>query len=428
MSWRIHTGDALGVLRGMDAESAQCCVTSPPYWGLRDYGHIGQLGLERTPEEYVEKLVAVFREVWRVLRSDGTLWINLGDSYNAYNGAAGPGSKLSDTQTEQRPKLETGYGLQCRTLKPKDLIGIPWRVAFALQADGWWLRSDVIEEVELFCPCGCGYILEERIWRYSQDRDIIWKKPNPMPESVTDRPTKAHEYLFLLTKSARYHYDADAIREEWKDASIKRDLRGYDGTFYGRTRTAAIGDKRDKGLDGGKGNHSGRNARSVWTIPTQPYPGAHFATFPEKLVEPCIRAGAAAKTCRDCGAPWERLTEKSKELDIRAKGSTFDKGKTGARNGGDRTQTGPRFLNKTASFQPTCDHDIEIVPSLVLDPFAGSGTVGVVALGLGRRFLGIELNPESVELATRRIEEDAPLFNRIPQEVGGPDDPRKGGS
>ena len=407
MTWQIHTGDALDVLRGMEAESVHCCVTSPPYWGLRDYGVKGQLGLERTPEEYVERLVAVFQEVRRVLRSDGTLWLNLGDSYGSGTRASRDYSKSAKHGYWSNPVIDKRIPAPA-----KQLLGMPWRVAFALQADGWWLRSDVIEEVELFCPCGCGYILEERIWRYSQDRDIIWAKPNPMPESVTDRPTKAHEYLFLLTKSARYHYDADAIREEWKDASIKRDLRGYDGTFYGRTRTAAIGDKRDKGLDGGKGNHSGRNARSVWTIPTQPYPEAHFATFPEKLVEPCIRAGAAAKACRDCGAPWERLTEKSKELDIRAKGSTFDKGKTGARNGGDRTQTGPRFLNKTASFQPTCDHNSEIVPSLVLDPFVGSGTVGVVALGLGRRFLGIELNPEYVELATRRIEEDAPLFRQ----------------
>lgn len=312
-SWKLHVGDTLGVLRRLNEESVQCVVTSPPYWGLRDYGVEGQLGLERTPEEYVEKLMEVFREVRRVLQSDGTLWLNLGDSYNAYNGGAGPGSRLSGNQTEQRPKLATGYGLQCKTLKPKDLIGIPWRVAFALQADGWYLRSD-----------------------------IIWAKPNPMPESVTDRPTKAHEYLFLLTKSQRYHYDGDAIREP--HTSKDRPPGNKSRIYVDRDPMHSATHKRRPELAKSY-NENGRNRRTVWTIPTQPYPEAHFATFPKKLVEPCVKAG--------------------------------------------------------------CPKD-----GLVLDPFAGSGTVGVVALGLGRRFVGIELNPEYVEIATRRIEEDAPLFNR----------------
>jgi len=180
----IHQGHVLEILPTLPEKSVQCCVTSPPYWGLRDYGAEGQLGLERTPDEYVENMVQVFREVRRVLRDDGTLWLNLGDTYNAYNGGAGPGSTLSKNQTEQRPRLETGHGLQCKTLKPKDLVGIPWRVALALQADGWYLRQD-----------------------------IVWHKPNPMPESVRDRCTKAHEYIFLLSKSQRYFYDLEAVKE-----------------------------------------------------------------------------------------------------------------------------------------------------------------------------------------------------------------------
>jgi DNA modification methylase len=240
----------------------QTCVTSPPYWGLRDYGNPDQVGLERTPEAYVASICEVFAEVWRVLKDDGTAWLNIGDSYNAYNGGAGPGSKLSKTQTEQRPQLSTGYGLQCKTLKPKDLVGIPWRVAFALQAAGWYLRSD-----------------------------IIWAKPNPMPESVTDRPTKAHEYLFLLAKSERYYFDAEAIMEPATYA-------GTTGYMAGPKQAARVLTK-DRGPTGNEAPGAprwpvpeSRNRRSVWTVQTKPYSGAHFATFPEKLIEPCILAGA----------------------------------------------------------------------------------------------------------------------------------------
>ena len=319
---RLLCGDALEVMRLLPDESVQCCITSPPYWGLRDYGIEGQLGLERTPEEYVAKLVEVFREVKRVLRADGTVWLNLGDCYNAYNGGAGPGSKLSDTQTSERPHLETGYGLRTPALKPKDLVGIPWRVAFALQADGWWLRSD-----------------------------IIWAKPNPMPESVTDRPTKAHEYLFLLAKSARYYYDAEAIREPFVypvDASRQFKPDGW-ATGKGPHNSIAHYAERtgsEPTAEGGPSIHAGRNRRTVWTIPTQPFPEAHFATFPEALVEPCIAAG-------------------SREGDT------------------------------------------------VLDPFCGSGTVGVVCARAGRNFIGIDLNPEYVEIARRRIEGTAPLFVEV---------------
>ena len=289
----IYHGDCREVLPGLPDGSVQCVVTSPPYWGLRSYlddehsQKEQEIGLESTPEAYVETMVGVFREVRRVLRDDGTCWINLGDSY-ARQGGDGPGGGNRE--------LLHMEGTQARCcvppagLKPKDLVGIPWRLAFALQADGWWLRQDIIEEVELYCPCGCGYVLEERIWRHSPDRDIIWSKPNAMPESVTDRCTKAHEYLFLLSKKARYHYDADAIAEP----SITGDTRkpyGSDGAWYM--------DGRNK-WDEGKGEQrqnadpSTRNRRSVWTIPTYPCPDAHFATFPPKLIEPCIKAGCPA--------------------------------------------------------------------------------------------------------------------------------------
>ena len=241
----IH-GDCLEVLPTLDAESVHCCVTSPPYLGLRDYGNDGQLGLEKTPEEYVAKIVEVFRAVRRVLRDDGTLWLNLGDSYNAArNGGHAGGSK------QNHPKYQQRSGANVKGLKPKDLIGIPWRVAFALQADGWYLRQD-----------------------------IIWHKPNPMPESVTDRCTKSHEYIFLLSKKPKYYYDADAIGEKCN----------WNGTSGNKNYRAGIGL-----VDGGKMNSGGskdsRNKRSVWTVTTKPYKGAHFATFPPDLIEPCIKAG-----------------------------------------------------------------------------------------------------------------------------------------
>ena len=328
---RIILGDVAAGLATLADGAARCVVTSPPYWGLRDYGVAGQLGLERTPEEYTVRMVEVFREVRRVLASDGTLWLNLGDSYNAYNGGSGPGSNLDGpgaARNLQRPALSTGYGLRCSGLKPKDLVGIPWRVAFALQTDGWWLRSD-----------------------------IIWSKPNPMPESVTDRPTKAHEYLFLLTKSGRYFYNAEAIREPatggvgdfvggWGAAGEPHDAVGFMGhngkaerpeNEAHRQRLSAMSKAR------AVGDNPTRNARTVWTIATQAFPEAHFATFPETIPERCILAGSEP---------------------------------------GD----------------------------LVLDPFAGSGTVGLVADRLGRSFVGIELNPAYADIARRRIHDDCPLF------------------
>lgn len=304
----IIQGDCLEVLNTLDDTSIDCCVTSPPYWGLRDYGVEEQLGLENTPEEYIGKLVSIFREVRRVLKDEGTLWLNLGDCYAGSNSAgiednkaAGKGSRK--TVIKERPnKVVKG-------LKPKDLVGIPWRVAFALQADGWYLRSD-----------------------------IIWHKPNPMPESVRDRPTKAHEYIFLMSKSPRYYYDQDAIREPHS--------RDWDNGKSGGSLVNAPR-RQDNPLIRGSGfNHGGqqpprqnplgRNKRSVWTVSTKPFREAHFATFPPDLIEPCILAGCPS--------------------------------------GG-----------------------------IVLDPFFGAGTTGLVAMKNGRRFIGIELNEEYIEIAKRRL-------------------------
>lgn len=312
-------GDALTKLAEVESESVQTCVTSPPYWGLRDYGVEGQLGLEKTPEEYVAKLVEIFREVRRVLRKDGTLWLNLGDSYagswgnyggqnrgngkqrEIISGSKAPQKSYDGLEQWKPPTANTHSGI-----KPKDLVGIPWMVAFALRADGWYLRSD-----------------------------IIWSKPNPMPESVTDRPTKSHEYIFLLAKSQTYYFNQDAVREPHNAAHLSR--YGYE--FWCEGTKEANGSGRPDGASNTSGQKSpnplGRNIRSVWTITTRGFPDAHFATFPPDLIKPCVFAGSKS---------------------------------------GD----------------------------LVLDPFAGSGTTGKVAIELGRKAILIEPKDEYVEMIERR--------------------------
>jgi len=304
MSYQILIGDVFDKLKEIPDNSIQSCITSPPYWGLRDYGHDGQIGLEATPKDYVKNMVNVFDEIWRVLKNDGTLWLNLGDSYASFrDGKAVPDTTRGDSLGTLVPKglaknrmATTFIGTN---IKHKDLVGIPWRVAFALQADGWYLRQD-----------------------------IIWAKPNPMPESVTDRCTKSHEYLFLLSKSARYYFDNQAIKEP----TVTRDNTSRDrdttklNNVPGRTRMGGLKTN----------NYETRNKRDVWTIATKPFKGAHFAVMPEALVTPCVLAGS---------------------------------------RGGDT----------------------------VLDPFAGSGTVGVVALREGRKFIGAELNPEYAAMAVERI-------------------------
>lgn len=309
----LYVGDALETLHCLPDGAAQMCVTSPPYWGLRDYGVEGQLGLEPTPEQYVERMVAVFREVRRVLRDDGTIWLNIGDTYSS----GGRETQVRDTFRDAasgKQEYLNGTAVRAKTpenCKPKDLVGIPWMLAFALRADGWYLRSD-----------------------------IIWAKPNPMPESVTDRPTKAHEYLFLLSKRERYWYDADAIREAHLPESLKRyeyglnvsaPADGYVNAGAANPRAIGHAEKLADNI-----NPLGRNKRTVWTIATEPYPEAHFATFPTALVTPCVLAG-----CPEGGT--------------------------------------------------------------VLEPFAGSGTTLQVAKELGRKSIGIELNADYAKLATQRL-------------------------
>lgn len=256
----IHHGDALAVLRTLPDASVQCCVTSPPYYGLRDYGVDGQIGMEKTPEEFIARLVDVFSEVRRVLKPDGTLWVNIGDSYNAYNGNRGASKSFQSATEGAMPRLPSGAGLTVRTLKNKDLIGIPWMLAFALRAEGWWLRQD-----------------------------IIWHKPNPMPESVQDRCTKAHEYVFLFSKSQRYKWNTEAMKEAAYDTGRENGREGRDED--GRARPPGSRPRTLARLDY---SQLGRNRRSVWTLATMPTPEAHFATFPLELPELCIKASTCS--------------------------------------------------------------------------------------------------------------------------------------
>ena len=419
-TWDILQGDAIEVMRGMEPESVHCCITSPPYWSLRDYGVHGAYGLEPTLNEYIAKMVEVFREVRRVLRKDGQLWLNLGDAYagsgkgmNA-DGTHSVGAKqetnigslTAPVKSKRMPRGEGRWGggdSYVPELKPKDLIGLPWRLAFALQADGWWLRSD-----------------------------IVWHKPNPMPESVRDRPTRAHEYVFLLTKSAKYFYDSDAVREPAKDPldDIRRMRQQHDANKSAATaernglrartdkqrghsrRHDGFNDRWDS-MSKAEQQAMGANKRTVWSIATQPYKGSHFATFPEKLVEPCILAGTSEKgVCAQCGAPWGR------EVAVEDAEGRLGKGYHDHHDDLGRGQRGVfsadgRPTRTTTGWEPTCGHDADPVPSIVLDPFCGSGTTGVVALRHGRSFIGIELNPEYVEMARQRIIGDAPLLNSV---------------
>jgi DNA modification methylase len=325
----ILEGDALEFLMSIPSETVQTCVTSPPYWGLRDYGNERQMGLEATPELYIARMVEVFREVKRVLKNDGTLWVNVGDSFcSTAPGTmgdslrqegilSGVSNRRADGSRKFRPETPNG-------LKPKDLVGIPWMLAFALRADGWWLRSD-----------------------------IVWHKQNPMPESVTDRPTRSHEFIFLLSKSERYFYDFEAIKEPGIYAGPNGDQHSPHAQGFTRRSKKQEKERQDKQRGHGR-RHNGfndrwdqmtkeeqcsvmRNKRDVWTVNTCPFPDAHFATFPEDLIKPCVMAGS-------------RLGD------------------------------------------------------IVLDPFFGSGTTGKVSIELGRRCIGIELNPEYVRMARERCQ------------------------
>lgn len=340
----ILQGDVFEKLKELPDESVDCVVTSPPYWALRDYGFSGQIGLEPTVQEYVDKMVAVFREVRRVLKNEGTLWLNLGDTY-AGSGKGQTKDGAADPKVKKTQGMKINASVFDAGLKPKDLVGVPWRVAFALQADGWYLRQD-----------------------------IIWAKPNPMPESVRDRCTKSHEYIFMLSKSAKYYYDADAIKEKMKYSDLKgQDASGYkDATRYngkhaltkpagwangndhssiawateqnqgrkdkqrGHSRTHAGFNERWDQMSKKEQSSYGRNKRDVWTVATFPFPEAHFATYPPDLIRPCVRAACPPE-------------------------------------------------------------------GIVLDPFFGSGTTGLVAKQEDRSFIGIELNVSYVDLALRRL-------------------------
>jgi DNA modification methylase len=344
----------------------------------------GQYGLEATPEEHVERIVEVFREVRRVLRSDGTAWVNYGDCYATGAGKVGecPGGGAQGEAWKDRGAMTQPNRMPIKGLKPKDLVGMPWRIAFALQADGWWLRCDV-----------------------------VWAKRNCMPESVEDRPTRSHEYVFLLSKSSRYFYDATAVREDDKGQDHPRSVLGGQPSLEpsGGLLAPHSGLRTVDGRDG-----MGRNLRSVWWLATAPFPLAHFATFPPALVEPCIKAGTSEKgCCAECGAPWERTTETTYEKGYRS-GHLGFKAK-GDGNGMKDMSEYPALdkIVKTTGWRPTCDHGGAPVPCIVLDCFGGAGTVGLVADRLGRDAILIELNPAYARMAEKRIREDSPMFARV---------------
>lgn len=358
----ILVGDCRDMMRTLPDQSVHCCVTSPPYFGLRDYGVDGQLGLEPTPDEFVEAMVEVFREVWRVLRDDGTLWLNLGDSYA--NGSFG-------TLCDRQHLLSSGVSSEhvvAVALKPKDLIGIPWKVAFALQADGWYLRQD-----------------------------IIWHKPNPMPESVRDRCTKAHEYIFMLTKKPKYYFDHEAVKEPMAASSIPR-LKQNVAAQVGTSRANGGAKTNGNFKAAGDVNSGLRNRRTVWTVTTKPFKEAHFATYPPDLIEPCILASTSqGGVCAQCGTPYERLVERTSMVIDRSE-RTHSKGRT--RSSG--TMVSPPTA-ETLGWQQGCDCLSDCVPGTVLDPFFGAGTTGLVAQQHGRNWIGCELNPDYAEIARKRL-------------------------
>jgi len=361
---KTYNENCLETMKRMPDNFIDCVVTSPPYWGLRDYGHKDQIGLEATPEEYVSKMVEIFREVRRVLKPEGTLWLNLGDSYCGYKGENY--MKNPDTSKLQSKSTVPASHMigtpQTSGLKPKDLVGIPWRVALALQADGWWLRQD-----------------------------IIWAKPNPMPESVTDRCTKAHEYIFLLTKSDRYFYDAEAIAEK---TSTIRGPRPFGGAGNGKQN-------KDRGDYFYNGDNGKRNKRSIWEITTQPFPESHFATFPIDLPSLCILAGCPKRCCPICGNGW------TKTIEQKVSGVPQYNEKTVGQfhhHSNSHTLRAKERTTRILDFDPNCDCGEEKgTPGIVYDPFMGAATTALAALKYGRQFIGSEINPEYCEIGNKRI-------------------------
>jgi len=417
----IKIGDCREKLKELPNNFFHTVITSPPYWGLRDYGtgkwiggdpncsHIAgksrndadrefgtketltvqyrdvckdcgavrednQIGMEASPEEYVRKIVRTFQEVKRVLRDDGTLWLNLGDSYSS-------GGRTSTTN--QTVRGDKDYGVTrppvSGSIKPKDLVGIPWRVALALQEDGWYLRQD-----------------------------IIWHKPNPMPESVKDRCTKAHEYIFLLSKSDQYYYDSQAIMEEAQDWGTRDRANG-------KYHNEGTGLNPHTGLEK---SYTHRNKRSVWTVPVKPYHDAHFAVFPTTLIEPAILAGCPPKICSECGTPYERemVTIEVPERETRDNmvGVIPKRDKTSRMNSKDMKP----LIQEDRGFTKNCScSGSQTSAGRVLDPFGGSGTTALVADRHGRDATIIELNQKYVDIAENRLGSDAPLFTEIKREV-----------
>lgn len=350
---------------------------------------VGQLGLEPTPHLFVEHLVEVFQHVRRVLRDDGTVWLNLGDSYNTtpsgktVGGFQGERLKQDAAADAAHPRANKPH---CGSLKHKDMVGIPWRVALALQDDGWYLRSD-----------------------------IIWAKNAVMPESVRDRPTKAHEYVFLLAKSERYFFDQEAVRVPHKTADDRRNREDYD-VHRGRPMPMPDGDVQHIGTVGpSTWPTGGRNIRTVWTVNPQPYPGAHFACWPPALVEPMIKAGTSqAGMCKTCGAPWKRIvtrqipTDAGRSDDAQYSGSqdvVLGRAHDAHRRLGQQYQDQLDQAPRVSTWEPSCEcGDPETMPCLVMDIFSGSATTGAVALGLGRDYIGIDLSEEYLELAKARLQ------------------------
>lgn len=409
MSVQIIQGNALAI--PLADQSVHTVVTSPPYWGLRDYGVEGQLGLESTFDEYLGNMLKVFAEVHRVLRDDGTLWLNMGDGY------AGSGKGPSNSAKEQSNKatLVTNHGRNAAqfacgqaqtkwqpvpaTMKPKDMIGQPWALAFALRADGWYLRSD-----------------------------IIWAKPAPMPESCRDRPTKSHEYLFLLTKREHYFFDqaawlepctgeahprGDGVNPKAAPKDVGRESAGLrNSTRFGRG--AGFREKQNESFSSTVRNVvTKRNRRTVWTIGSQPTPEAHFATFPEALVEPCLLAGCPSRICPKCGTGWEPIEEKTRSFESGSgRAGNLPAGKNGAAmQGGGETgdvRRGPTLTRELKGYAKGCACEIQNSANqkcagTVFDPFSGSGTVCAVANRMGYNGIGLELNPDYIEIAKRRI-------------------------
>lgn len=389
----IYGEDVRESLRKLPSNNFHCVVTSPPYWGLRHYLSDdnplvdSEIGREESPHDYVRNMVDVFREVRRVLRDDGVLWVNIGDSYAQAKGHGHWTSQKAkgDEHGQKASKRWASVGANDFGLKPKDLCGIPWRLAFALQDDGWWLRQDV-----------------------------IWEKPAPMPEPVSDRCTRSHEYIFMFAKSRYYYYDAEAIKEPVAE-STKRDTR------IGKVKIRDVG-AASRDFGGGTsasrrnatnavGSLDVRNKRSVWRLKSQPYTGSHFAVFPQALPETCILAGTSEKgCCHDCGTPWVRIVEEFGGRDwrndkMKPKGIPGEMmGEGSNKRGQSSTPLNDTKQRITTGWKPACDcPEQDPVPCRILDPFSGSATTGMVANKLGRDYVGLDLNESYLELAQRRI-------------------------